>query len=156
MLTNAVSIVSAPPERLPGLGLMGFICCKCSEATLDKKLGRCFDAKCGHQRCLSSCVIFDEAGRMWKKQFAIPISWICVCGRSHSVVGSLIGRSTRPVCCSTPAFLALYSTTGRLCKGLKLSCPFTLGTAVDITRLVLYLRRTPWGSCIDLELGEIE
>lgn len=148
--TNAAA---ATPETLPGLQPMGFVCCKCGEATLDKRLGKqCFDVKCGHERCGDSCQIFDRAGRFWKRQFLVPISWVCACGRAHSVVDSLVSRLTRPVCpCGMPAFLALYNTAGRRCKGLTISSPFTLDTADDAEELLSYLESTPWGSCIRIE-----
>lgn len=154
--TNAAAEV---PETLPGRELMGFVCCKCGEATLDKKLGEmCFDNKCGHERCSDSCQVFDRAGRLWKRQFKIPISWVCVCGRAHAVVESLVvSQLTGPICpCVTPGFVALYSTTGRLCKGLTINSPFPLNTTNDAKQLLSYLERTPWGPCIQLEREENE
>lgn len=153
MSSKTLDAAAGPPETLPGLELMGFVCCKCGEATLGNKLGkRCFDDKCGHERCVGSCQVFDRAGRLWRRQFAVPISWVCTCGRAHSVVGSLASRLTRPVCpCRAPAFLALYNTTGRLCNGLTIKSPFTVSTADHVTQLLSYLESTPWGSCIKLE-----
>lgn len=158
MSDNITGVVSAPPETLPGLELMGFICCKCGEATLDERLRKeCFDSKCGHQRCISTCQIFDRAGRLWKRQFSVPISWICICGRAHSVVDSLVNELVTPICpCIRPAFLALYNTTGRLCKGLSINSPFTINTADDAKQLLSNLERTSWGSCIQLERENLE
>lgn len=146
------------PETLPGLSPMGFVCCKCGKATLDKKLSeRCFDNKCGHERCSDLCQIFDRAGRLWKRQFSVPISWLCVCGRVHSVMDTLVSRLTRPIClCVTPGFAALYNTTGRLCKGLTISSPPPLNTTNDAKQLLSFLDSTPWGSCIQLEREEHE
>lgn len=146
-MSSDTKATAAVPETLPGLQLMGFICCKCGEATLDKKFSeRCFDSKCGHARCSDSCQIFDRAGRLWKRQFLVPISWLCVCGRVHSVLDTLVSRLTRPICpYVTPGFAALYNTTGRLCKGLTISSPFPLNTTNDAKQLLLLLESTPWG-----------
>lgn len=156
MPDQVTDVVLAPPETLLGLELMGFVCCKCGEATLDEKLNKgCFDERCGHERCVNSCQLFDRAGRLWKRQFSVPVSWLCVCGRAHSVVDSLVSRLTRSVCpCINPAFVALYNTTGRLCKCLTINRPFALNTADDANKLLLYLESTPWGSCIQLEQEE--
>lgn len=153
MSHNNSGVVAVPPETLPGLELMGFICCKCGEVTLDEKLRmECFDSKCGHERCANTCQIFDRAGRLWERQSRVPISWACICGRAHSVVDSLVDGLATSICpCNTPAFLALYNTTGRRCKGLTISSPFTLNTADDVKKLLKYLERTPWGSCIQSE-----
>lgn len=158
MSNNTLGVVAAPPETLPGLEPMGFVCCKCGEATLEEKLGKeCFDSQCGHERCASSCQIFDRAGRLWKRQFAVPITWICICGRTHAVVDSLANGLGRPSClCLAPAFLALYNTTGRLCKGLFINSPFTLNTANDAQKLLSCLEKSSWGSCIQLEREDHE
>lgn len=151
MSNNISGIVAVPPETLPGLEIMGFICCKCGEATLDEKLRtECFDSKCGHKRCTNTCQIFDRAGRLWKRQFSVPISWVCICGRAHSVVDSL-ANGISPCPCNTPAFLALYNTTGRRCRGLTISSPFALNTADDVNQLLSNLERTSWGICIQSE-----
>lgn len=150
--TNFTAVI---PETLPGLQLMGFVCCKCGEATLDKKLSqRCFDNKCRHERCSDSCQIFDRAGRVWKRQHLVPISWLCVCGRAHSVVDTIVSRPTRVCPCGKPGFVALYNTTGRLCKGLTISSPFALNTTNDAKQLLSFLESTSWGSCIQLEREE--
>lgn len=147
--TVSLSDATATPERLPGIRIMGFQCCHCSEVTLTNSLGKCYDDRCSHEYC-HGCTVIDRAGRLWDKTLAVSLHWLCRCGFSHPVADKLglddTGKLAKPLySCQAPSFVVMYNKYGRLCKNMRLSVmlPFALDAAEDVETLFTELKRTP-------------
>lgn len=154
---SSAAAAAKTPEKLPGTRILGFECCHCNGVSLTSTLGECHDDECSHHFCLG-CTAIDKAGRLWDKQLALLVHWMCQCGSAHPVVSTLVvdetGKLARPVCsCQTPSFVALYNKYGRLCRdlGLSVDLPFAMGTAADVQALLAELEATSYGPCIQSE-----
>lgn len=159
MANNEMWLVDATtaPERLPGIRILGFECCHCNGVSFTNSLGKCDDEQCSHERC-RDCTVIDRAGRLWDKKLGVSIHWLCQCGSTRPVIDTLVvnetGKLAKPVClCQKPAFVAMYSTYGRLCSSTKLSIvlPFALNTVEDVQTLVAELDGTSYGPCLRVE-----
>lgn len=152
---------SFPPDTLPGSRLMGFVCCQCSDATLTNRLGRCHNTHgCGHLAC-RRCTLFDRAGRMWSKNLAIDLHWMCQCGKAQALKDALVRPGSRlPACsCGDPTFVAMYNLYGRRIDDLRLpsvQLPLGLSNAEDVGRLRADLSCTSYGSSMRLEQDEMK